>query len=80
MAYEFSSKLSMTLNLGILHNTGALWGDTGNDATLLPSFSLNYRPSDKFSLSIGVERRSGFLAPYHWRDSRYIYGSPFYPY
>ncbi|HKK21792.1 MAG TPA: hypothetical protein VJ983_09995 [candidate division Zixibacteria bacterium] len=66
--YEFSPKLSMMLNLGIEHNTGAIWGDGKNNATLLPGFQLDYHPSEKFHMSIGVQRYSGFLTPRYNRS------------
>ena len=81
MFYEFSPKLSMTLNIGILHNTGAIWGDANNDATLLPGFQLDYHPSDKFSLSVGVSRQAGWLSPYYYYPGpRYPYGHSLFPY
>ncbi len=66
--YEFSPKLSMQLNLGIAHNTGAIWGDGKNNATVLPGFQLDYHPSEKFHMSIGVQRYSGFLTPGYYRS------------
>ena len=67
MFYEFSPKLSMQVNLGILHDPGALWGDANNSASFLPGFQLDYHPSDKFHLSIGVQR-------YDWRAYPGSYG------
>lgn len=77
MFYEFSPKLSLQLNLGILHNPGALWGDENNSATFLPGGRLDYRPSDKFHLSIGVQTYSGraYYGPYGY-TSRYGLISP----
>jgi len=62
--YEFSSKLSMNLNLGIMHHAGAIWGDENNNATLLPGFLLDYHPSDKFSVAFGIQRVNGYY-PYY---------------
>lgn len=67
--YEFSPKLSMVLNLGIAHNTGAIWGDGKNNATILPGFQLDYHPSNNFHMSIGVQRVSGFVAPGFYRSN-----------
>ena len=80
MFYEFSSKLSLNLNLGIMHNAGAIWGDENNNATLLPGFLLDYHPSDHFSVSIGMQRISG-IYPYY-NSGRYYQGwyNSFYPY
>ncbi len=63
MFYDFSSKLSLNLNLGVMHNTGAIWGDGKNDATFLPGFLLDYHPSEKFRLSIGMQTYSGGFYP-----------------
>lgn len=59
MFYDFSSSLSLAVNLGVLHNPGAVWGDAKNNTTLLPGFLLDYHPSDKFRLSIGMQTRYG---------------------
>lgn len=84
MMYEFSPKLSLTVNVGLLHNTGALVAGENTDPTVLPGFNLDYHPSDKFRLSLSVQTyRDGFGSDgsnymnygYYnrWRD-------PFYPY
>jgi hypothetical protein len=68
MAYEFSSKLSMNLNVGIAHNPGALWGDKKNNETqLLPGFLLDYHPSEKFRMSLGFQQYGGnYYNPYYY--------------
>lgn len=77
MDYELSKSLSLSLNVGVMHNSGALWGDGRNDATILPGFQLDYHPSEKFRLMLGFQRVSG-LSPYYyndgsWRRSIYPY-------
>ena len=72
MFYEFSDKLSLSLNVGIAH-TGALWQTDARDAVLLPGFVLDYHPSDKFRMTFMVQRVGGFYDPYahgssYWRD------------
>jgi len=57
--YDFSSKLSLNVNVGVLHNTGAIWGDGKNNATFLPGFLLDYHPSEKFRLVVGMQTYSG---------------------
>jgi hypothetical protein len=54
-----------------MHNTGAIWGDGNNDATVLPGFMLDYHPSDKFQMSIMVQRVAyGAGLPYsNWSPS-----------
>ncbi|MEW6051626.1 MAG: hypothetical protein AB1644_11285 [Candidatus Zixiibacteriota bacterium] len=71
MFYDFSPKLSLALNIGILHNTGALWGQGSSDASILPGFRLDYHPSSKFSMALEVQQYSGlvngFGRPGWWR-------------
>ncbi len=68
MFYEISSKLSLNLNLGVAHNTGAIWGDGSNDATFLPGFMLDYHPSENFRLSIGMQHYTGYMNPYYYNN------------
>ncbi|MFZ1682587.1 MAG: hypothetical protein WAU88_00515 [Candidatus Zixiibacteriota bacterium] len=63
MFYEFSPKLSMSVNLGLVHNLGGVYGDANSRPTILPGFSLDYHPSSKFQMSISVQRVSGMFAP-----------------
>jgi len=79
MFYEFSSKLSMGVNIGILHNTGAIWGDGRTDASVLPSFMLDYHPSEKFRMSLMVETLRGSFGDYGY-NSHYLLDSrsPFF--
>ena len=69
MFYEFSSKLSLRLDIGIAHNTGAIWGDGNSDARFLPGFQLDYRPSDNFRMSIGLQHYNGYVSPYYYYPS-----------
>lgn len=77
MFYEFSPKLSLLLNVGIAHNAGAIWGDGNNDATILPGFVLDYHPSEKFRMSIGVQTYGSGWYPGYGRSwyNRGWYGS-----
>jgi hypothetical protein len=79
MFYEISTKLSMSVNLGILHNTGAIWGDGNSDASLLPSFMLDYHPSDKFSMSVMFQTLRGSFGNYGY-NSHFLLDprNPFY--
>ena len=61
MFYEISSKLSLSLNLGVVHSGGS-WGED-REATLLPGFSLDYHPSDKFRMTFMVQRYDAVLNP-----------------
>jgi len=60
MFYEFSGKLALTVNLGVAHNPGSLWGNGETNATLYPGFRLDYRPSEKVFMSLQVQRISGY--------------------
>jgi hypothetical protein len=68
MFYELSSKLWLQVDLNLLHNTGAIFGEGSGKADLLPGFRLDYRPSDNFSMSIGINqsRWHGVLSPYYF--------------
>ena len=76
--YELSPKLSLTLNIGISHNAGSLWGDGNNDASILPGFRLDYHPSEKFRMTLMVQKIDASYLPY----SGYYYYRPglFSPY
>ncbi|UCD64862.1 MAG: hypothetical protein JSW34_05360 [Candidatus Zixiibacteriota bacterium] len=65
--YELSSKLSLTLNIGLSHSLGgSLWADENSDAIFLPGFRLDYHPSDKFRMTLGFQRYSGYYLPYYY--------------
>ncbi len=79
MFWDLSPKLSLGLNLGILHNPGSLLSSNVNtDATILPGFSLDYRPSEHFQLNISVQRSSGMLSPYYNGTNSRFYRSGLY--
>jgi hypothetical protein len=75
MLYEISPKLSLGLNFGILHNAGVLWGDGNSNATFLPGLRLDYHPSDKFHMSVIVQKVAGWYGPddylrnYFWQPT-----------
>jgi hypothetical protein len=77
MFYDISRSLSLSVNIGVLHNSGSIWGDSKNDATILPGFRLDYHPSEKFRMSIAVQRVSG-LYPYYYDRGGWF--SPAYAY
>ncbi|MFZ5981556.1 MAG: hypothetical protein ACOYVF_13090 [Candidatus Zixiibacteriota bacterium] len=79
MFYEFSRKLSLSLNIGIMNTYGSIWGDANNDATVLPGFLLDYHPSDKFNLIVGFQRVSGAY-PYYYGDGYNRWHSWGFPY
>ena len=65
MDYQISSKLFLAVNVGVLHNPSSLWGRSESNATILPGFRLDYRPSDKFMMSISVQQGVGYYDPYY---------------
>lgn len=70
MNYDLTSNLSLALNLGVLHNAGALLGNGQSDATFLPGFRLDWRPSNRFSVSVAMQRYVGYygsMLPYSQR-------------
>jgi len=79
MFYDLLPSLSLSLNVGVLHDGAALWGDGQNNTTVLPGFSLHYHPSDKFQMSLIYQRYSGLLSPYFHRGYRSWY-DPVNPY
>lgn len=74
--YEFSSALSLDLSLGVLHNPGSFFNrNISTDAAFLPGLRLDYHPSEKFHLSVGVQSYPGsFYYPYSPYDYRWRYG------
>ena len=70
MNYELTPNLSLALNLGVLHNTGSLWGAGQDDAVFLPGFQLDWRPFRNFRMSLAMQRYGGnygTLRPYSQR-------------
>ena len=57
ISYQLANPLTLTLNMGILHDASVLWGDkkSGTSARFLPSGWLDWRPSENFRMSIGFE-------------------------
>jgi hypothetical protein len=54
--YEFSSKLSMNLKLGIAHDPGSIFDRSGGQkADFLPGIQLNYHPTPNFTFSAGFD-------------------------
>jgi hypothetical protein len=71
--YEFSPSLLMHLDLGLAHNPGVLFDRSVNaDASLLTNFRLDYKPSENFLISVGVNTYPG--AGYYYRPVYWPYG------
>lgn len=75
LRYQLARPLTLTLNLGILHDPSSIWDNSqfGNSATFFPSGRLDWRPSDKFQMSIGFETiPAGYYGNYYY-PGRYWY-------
>ena len=75
MTYDLSSKLSFAFNIGVLHNTGALFRAESGDATLLPGFTVDFHPSKSFQMSLSVQKYNGLMTPYFYPRNRSFGGS-----
>lgn len=55
--YQIANPLTLTLNMGVLHDPGAIFGDRklSENSKFLPSGWLDWRPSRNFQMSIGFE-------------------------
>jgi len=62
IVYQLSHPLTLSLNMGILHDPSALWGSQSLTSTtaFLPSGRLDWRPSENFLMSIGFETVPAF--------------------
>jgi len=77
MRYRIADPLTFTFNLGILHNPGSLFGGSGSfsrNSMFLPSGRLDWRPSDKFRMSIGFETVPAYYnhRGYYYYPGRYF--------
>lgn len=80
MFYEFTPSLSMTLDLSLMHNAGALWGNGNYDARVLPGVSLDYHPSESFRMQVSFQQVAlgpGYGSYYYRPYGRYGY-SPYF--
>jgi len=76
--YQLANPLTLTLNVGILHDPSSLWGDNKitESAVFLPSGYLDWRPSDNFHMSIGFQSiPAGWYYPGYYNYGRYPYYS-----
>lgn len=78
MFYELSPKLSLGLNVGVLHNPSSLWGDKKSNPMLLPGMRLDFHPSRAFRMIVDIRSVSGAMYPYD-RSAGFWY-DPIYPY
>ena len=71
--YQLATPLTLTLNVGVLHHPGVLFGDKsfGDNSTILPSGWLDWRPSKNFRMSIGFE-----TVPASYYNQRGYYSYP----
>lgn len=76
MLYEFSPKFSMGLSLGVVHSLGGLAGGISSQPNILPGIRLDYHPSEKFRMTLDVQRVSGLFYPFP--GSYGYWSSPFF--
>ena len=57
VGYQISRPLFLQVDVGVIHEPGALFGNNlnGSNARVLPNLSLRYTPSPKFNLIINVQ-------------------------
>lgn len=75
LLYRIARPLTLTLNLGILHDPGAIFGDKkfSDNSQFLPSGWLDWRPSDNFRMSIGFETVPAYFHRGYYFPGRYQY-------
>jgi len=68
--YQLANPLTLTLNIGVLHDPSSLFGDKkfSDNSRFLPSGWLDWRPSENFRMSIGFE-----TVPAYYRGGNYYY-------
>jgi len=71
--YRVSNPLTVTFNLGVLHNPSALVSRTqgGISPRFMPGFQLRYRPGDNFLFQMDFQYRQ--LYPFGLYDSPRLY-------
>lgn len=76
MMYDISTKLSLAVNLGVLHSPSSLWGNRDGSATFLPGFILDFHPSEHFNLRINYQRLGSYNPQFLRSGSRQYYFDP----
>ena len=73
IGYQISKPLFLQVDVGILHQPGALLGNSrdGSNAQVLPNLSLRYTPSPKFNLILNVQTMPGLNYGYGPTYGRY---------
>ena len=71
MMYDFSSKLTVGVNLSLLHNPNSIFDKSANaNESVLPGFMLDYHPSKNFSLRIDYRTQDrNSYQPYYYRSN-----------
>jgi len=72
--YRIADPLTLHLNLGVMHDPGAIIGDKkfSENSRFLPSGWLDWRPSDNFRLIVGFET----VPAYYYGGNYYYRGGP----
>lgn len=73
VGYQISRPLFLQVDVGIVHEPGALFGNNvnGSNAHVLPNLSLRYTPSPTFNLIINVQTMPTLNYGYGRMGSRY---------
>jgi hypothetical protein len=66
IGYQLAKPLYLQVDLGLVHNPGALVGSgsPADGARILPNFSLRYTPSQKFTFMVDVRTLPTYYSPY----------------
>ena len=67
MFYPISSKLNLTVDLGLSHGISGNLTAPGQSVSVLPSFWLDFKPSKNVSMSLSFQTFNGLAWPYAYR-------------
>lgn len=71
MLYPISSKLNLTVDLGLAHGISGNLTQPGQNVSVLPSFWLDFKPSRNVSMSLSFQTINGLTWPYSYRGAGY---------
>lgn len=80
MLYEFSPSLSLAVNIGLSHTSGSIYDANASNADILPGFSLDYHPSDKFRMNLSYQKVNGAMYPFGYGWSNWYRSNWYDPY
>jgi hypothetical protein len=73
IGYQIARPLYVQLDLGVMHNPGALWGGNSavSGAQIRPNFLMRYTPSPGFQLLIDVRTVPMYYGGYGFAGPRF---------